>query len=76
MTRNEIIEKTLRDMELTPPKRETPFSDEPDEEEFIISVLQDRLPSGVDIRTCEDFRHLKVECCETCHNFIRTMKCM
>jgi hypothetical protein len=69
MTKNEIIEKTLRDMELTPPKRETPFSDEPDDEEFVVSVLQDSLPADLDIRTCNDFRHLNVECCETCHNF-------
>jgi len=32
-------------------------------------VLQDSLPANLDIRTCEDFRHLNVECCETCHNF-------
>ena len=69
MTKNEIIEKTLRDMKLTPPKHEIAFSDEQDEEEFIISVLQDSLPADVDIRTCDDFRHLNVECCETCHNF-------
>lgn len=23
----------------------------------------------MEIKTCEDFRHLNVECCETCHNF-------
>jgi hypothetical protein len=23
----------------------------------------------MDIPTCDDFRHLNVECCDTCHNF-------
>jgi hypothetical protein len=63
MKKAEIIEKTLRAMKLISPEDLPPFSDEPDEEEFIISVLQDVLPDG-DIKTCEDFRHLNVECCE------------
>jgi|ERR1700722_11348110 len=66
MTKAEIIAKTLRAMNLNPPENEPPFSDEQDEEEFITSVLQDVLPDG-DIKTCEDFKHLGVECCETCH---------
>ena len=40
------------------------FGDEQDEEEFVTSVLQDRLPDG-DIKTCEDFQHLNVKCCNT-----------
>jgi hypothetical protein len=70
MTKNEIIEKTFsREMKPIPLQTEPPYSDEPDEEEFIIEVLQDVLPSDIDIRTCEDLKHLNVECCETCHNF-------
>jgi hypothetical protein len=62
MTKIEIIERTLRQI------RPIPFqTEEQDEEAFIISVLQDRLPDG-DIRTCEDFKHLGVECCEICHD--------
>jgi hypothetical protein len=30
--------------------------------------LQKRLPD-TDIKTCEDFRHLNVTCCNTCHTF-------
>jgi hypothetical protein len=56
-------------MDLIPPEHEPPYSDEHSEEEFIISVLRDRLPESVDIKTCEDFRHFNVECCNTCHNF-------
>jgi hypothetical protein len=32
-------------------------------------VLQDVLPDGMDIKVCEDFKHLNVECCKTCHEF-------
>jgi hypothetical protein len=69
MNKTDIISKTLTDMRLILLNPEPPFSEEPDEEEFIISVLQDVLPEGVDIRLCDDFKHLGVECCETCHNF-------
>jgi hypothetical protein len=71
MTKAEIILQTLSAMNLNSPKDEPLFSDEPEEEEFIVSILQDRLPAypDIDIKTCEDFRHLNVECRETCHNF-------
>ena|ERR1700758_3764172 len=68
MNKADIIEKTLKEMKLLPLKAEPPISDEPDEEEFIVSVLRDLLPEGVDIRTCEDFKQLQVECCQTCHD--------
>jgi len=32
-------------------------------------MLQDLLPADVDIKTCEDFRHLNVACCATCHDY-------
>jgi len=63
MTKNEIIERTL--VEIRPIPLQT---EEQDEAAFIISVLQDRLPDG-DIRTCDDYKHLNVVCCETCHQF-------
>ena len=62
-----IIEKTLREVGPFPIENEPPFSGEQDEEEFITSVLQDKLPDSVEIKTCEDFKHLGVECCEICH---------
>ncbi len=67
MTKNEIIEKTLSEVGPSPIENEPPFSEEQDEEEFITSVLQDKLPDGVKIKTCEDFKHLGAECCEICH---------
>ncbi|HYW39326.1 MAG TPA: hypothetical protein VE957_14525 [Terriglobales bacterium] len=53
-------------MKLMPIENEPSYSDEQDEEKFIISVLQNVLPER-DIKTCEDFEHLAVECCEICH---------
>jgi hypothetical protein len=69
MTKAEIISKTLREIRPMPPENEPPYSDEPDYEEIVIAGLRGRLPEGVDIKTCEDFKHLGVECCETCHKF-------
>ena len=60
MTKAEIIAKTLGSMKL---------NDEPDYQTIVIAELQRKLPAGVEIKTCEDFRHLGVECCDTCHNF-------
>jgi hypothetical protein len=65
----EIISKTLKALNLNPPEPQSPISEDQDEEAFIVSVLRDRLPDGVDIRTCADLWHLNVRCCETCHNF-------
>ncbi len=56
-------------MKLIPLENEPPYSDEPDDEEIVIAELNGRLPAGVDIKTCEDFKHLGAECRETCHNF-------
>ncbi|HWY52976.1 MAG TPA: hypothetical protein VNZ03_00830 [Terriglobales bacterium] len=69
MNKTEIIAKTMKDMTPIGMQTEPPFSDEQDEEGFVFSVLQDVLPDGVDIRTCDDFKHPNVECCETCRNF-------
>ena len=32
-------------------------------------MLQDVLPDGVDIKMCDDFQHLNVQCCEMCHEY-------
>jgi len=31
--------------------------------------LERRLPAVQTFKTCEDFRHLDVECCDSCHSF-------
>jgi hypothetical protein len=69
VNRAEIISKTLKVMNLIPLELQSLFSEQQDEEAFIVSVLQDVLPNGVDILTCEDFKHLRVACCETCHDY-------
>ena len=68
MTRNEIIAKTLTEIRSRFEGREEPYSEEPDHEEIVIGTLRERLPEE-DIKTCEDFPGLKVECCEICHEF-------
>jgi hypothetical protein len=60
VTKAEIIAETLRAAKL---------DDEPDYQTIVIAELQRKLPEGVEIKTCEDFKHLNVECCDTCHNF-------
>lgn len=69
MTKADIISKTLREMGPIQLENGPPYIDEPDEQELVLSVLQWGLPTDVDIRTCEDFKHLGVECCQTCHGF-------
>lgn len=69
MNKAEIIAKTMKDMTPIGMQNAPPFTEEQDEEEFIISVLQDLLPTDVDIKVCDDFLHLNVRCCETCHEF-------
>jgi hypothetical protein len=61
----DIIAKTLKEMNCTM-VHQPPLSVEPDQEDFVISVLHDLLPQG-DIKTCEDFNHLNIECCQICH---------
>jgi hypothetical protein len=70
VTKAQIIEKAVKAMNLAPPEHELPRSLEQEEDEaFVISVLHDRLQGdpNIDIRTCEAFKHLMVECCELCH---------
>jgi hypothetical protein len=70
VTKNEIIEKTLKEIGPRLKEHEVPYSEAPtcEEEEIVIAELQKRLPD-TDIKTCEDFRHLNVVCCDTCHTF-------
>ena len=60
VTKNKIIEKTLREI--------VPRIEEREELYSVMAELQERLPD-TDIRTCGDFRHLNVTCCDTCHAF-------
>jgi hypothetical protein len=69
MTRNEIIDKTLKDLGFPQNlEHDGRFDDDPDEEELIVAELQRVLPEG-DLKTCADFKKLSVECCENCHRF-------
>jgi hypothetical protein len=68
VTKNEIVEKTLTEIGPRLEAHEVPYSEEPDWEEIFVAELRERLPE-TDIKTCEDFRHLDVPCCDTCHTF-------
>lgn len=69
MNKTDSIAKTLREIGTISLQTEPASSDEQDDEELIISILQDVLPADVDMRIYKDFRHLNALCCETCHNF-------
>ena len=70
MTKKGIIATTLREMSRICPVNDPPSGgQQEDDEEFVISVLLDLLPEGMDIGVCKDFPYLAVECCATCHNF-------
>lgn len=68
MTKNEIIEKTLKDIGPRLKQHEALYGEGPDCGENVLAELQARLPE-TDSKTCEDFRHLNVTCCDTCHTF-------
>jgi hypothetical protein len=46
-----------------------PTSDERDYERIVVAELRRTLPEGEGIKRCEGFKHLGVQCCDTCHNF-------
>jgi hypothetical protein len=66
MTKADIIAKTLKEFRCPVDIGVPLASVEPDYEEVVIAALNRRLPD-TDIKTCEDFRHLNVKCCEMCH---------
>ncbi len=71
VTKHEIISEMLKfaDPEATPAQSADDNAGYSQEE--IIKIL-DRslaeLPADSLVRTCADFSHLNVDCCETCHN--------
>ncbi len=67
MTKDEIIAKTLRELKLMPLENQPPSGNDQELIDYVTAELQGKLPDGVDIKTCEDFKHFNVECCETCH---------
>jgi hypothetical protein len=66
MTKADIIAKTLRECRCPVEIDAALTGDESDYEVVVIAGLNRRLPD-TEIKTCEDFRHLSVECCELCH---------
>jgi hypothetical protein len=62
VTKADIITKTLADMAHK-------HEGDPDYvAAVVLPALNERVPEG-DSKTCGDFKHLDVECCDTCHTF-------
>ena len=71
MTKQEIITLTLQQIEYRqnpPPEEIADCVGIEGYDDFVIAELNEQLPEG-EIKTCEDFKHLNVECCETCHRY-------
>jgi hypothetical protein len=71
MTKQEIIALTLQQIEYRqnpPPEEIADCVGIEGYDDFVIAELNEQLPEG-EIKTCEDFKHLNVECCETCHRY-------
>jgi hypothetical protein len=68
--RDEIIELVLKTQGVSALQDESPNDEEPSDWDIVMEALESTL-SGIspetEIKTCEDFRYLKVDCCETCH---------
>lgn len=67
-----IIAKTLADMKNVSCHEELSLASDPDEEGIAIQTLEAKLGEiepDLDIRTCSDFSHFRIECCEICHAF-------
>lgn len=72
MKKAAIIAKTLACMNNLSSQEELSLTSDPDEEEIIIETVEAKLREiepDRDIRTCNDFSHLRTECCEICHAF-------
>jgi hypothetical protein len=67
-----IIAKTLADMNNLSGQEELSLTSNPDGEKIVIETVEAKLMEiepDRDIRTCNDFSHLRTECCEICHAF-------
>jgi hypothetical protein len=71
MTRDQIISATLGAMRRQDGLLAAKQSGDGSLDEYeavVLAALAKRVPEG-DISTCEDLRHLGVECCNICHTF-------
>ena len=70
MTKPEIIHQVLNDFRDESEGAYIPERSDIDYEPIILSALEKSLQTvgpNTDIRTCEDFGHLNVTCCKSCH---------
>ena len=70
MTKSEIVQQVLNDFWAESEGAHIPERSDVDCESIILSALEKSLQTvgpDTDIRTCEDFGHLNVTCCKSCH---------
>jgi hypothetical protein len=70
MKKAQILEKILNEFRNDSKEAYLPQRDDADYEKVIVAALEKSLQNvepDIDIRTCEDFSHLNVKCCECCH---------
>ncbi len=71
MKKSEIIETTLAAMRRPGGLLDSSQDSQDDNDEYeksvVMPTLLERLPDGVEIKTCSDFADLAVTCCERCH---------
>jgi len=70
MTKSEIIQQVLNDFRDDSERAYILEGSDVDCEAIILSALEKSLQTvgpDTDIRTCEDFGHLNVACCKSCH---------
>jgi hypothetical protein len=65
VTKDEIIQMTIQAMGLD----NSPLTPENEEYRAVVeATLMERLPLGTNFKTCKDFEHFAVGCCEYCHS--------
>jgi hypothetical protein len=73
LSKTEIISKLVNDAAcIRCASDDVPGDGERYNEAEIVAILQVSLKNASldeQVRTCEDFSHIDVECCATCHNF-------
>jgi hypothetical protein len=71
VTKEEIIQMTSHRVGRQIADGQAMGFDTPDPEEYraiVEATLMERLPPGLNFKTCKDFGHLGAGCCECCHS--------
>jgi len=70
MTRSEVIERGLEEFRNESEQTGVAARDDPDYEKVVAAAMEKSLQTlepATHIRTCVNFGHLNIDCCECCH---------